>query len=119
MANENGPEAKIENYHPRECVPIETLEPKYPASFDQMILESIPTSNLDVRYLIPTQWWIFPKWLARLERQPSQEPIIVIRLGEKFYIKNGHHRVVRALLEGRYLIRARVINPTGRINVPG
>lgn len=38
-----------------------------------------------------------------------RRPIFVVRLGEKFYIRDGHHRVTRALSRGQKTINALVV----------
>jgi hypothetical protein len=62
--------------------------------------------------LIATQPYVTSKGLAKVEHDHRGRPISVVRINNKLYIRDGHHRTTRALRRGQKTIAAHVVEIT-------
>lgn len=72
---------------------------------------SIPVRAVQARTLIATQDGVYLKPLLEPETPVGgDEYPHVIVYKQKYYLEDGHHRVIKAMIEGRPLIFARVLH---------
>jgi hypothetical protein len=82
------------------------------AKTKRRIARSLPVVEMPVGDIIPTQRWVHRSVVDAMPDDVSKarEPIILFRKNGKFYLADGHHRLVAALRSKRTALRGRLLD---------
>ena len=101
---------------------VEVLEPKDTKGVDAVINEGreneLPSQSIKVSDIVPTQRNLTISNLEETQSvTDSNEPIILNKKGNKYYVVDGHHRIANEILKGNNSIEAKVFSPNEEISV--
>jgi len=95
------PKSKLDEYLANQIQYYKESSDKY-----KLFKDSIPLEILNA-----TQTKVNSKYVKEYFRLPKERiaPIIVFKLKNKFYIQDGHHRALAAILRGDKTIKANIV----------
>jgi hypothetical protein len=101
---------------------VAIAEPVVPYPYDEDVIgrltdddwAAMPTLEIDIADLVPTQQWLDIAQLAHGLRNPAPRPVRVVYDGGVCWLHDGHHRYVSKALRGVRSIAAHVVDRDGR-----
>jgi len=104
------PKIPSENVFLNEVEPLTYKETSQVSNLIEQGRESeFPIASVNVRNIIPTQKFLEADNLERTQDViETQEPIILLKYKDKYYVIDGHHRIANEILKGQVQVETRI-----------
>lgn len=76
---------------------------------DSGAFSKAPTVEVDVNAIVPTQKFISKSNMDKVSRATTDTGAELVKVGDKYYVVDGHHRIANSLFNGSDKINAKVI----------